>query len=98
MGSPNKQVILSVKGGHASVAHVRDLRGVLDRENAEIGVLITLQEPTAPMRKESASTGFYSSPRGENPRLQVLTIAELLDGRRIAYPNRCSCGLWDPAA
>ena len=28
----------------------RDLRGVIERENAEIGVLITLQEPTQPMR------------------------------------------------
>ena len=45
-----KQIILSVKAGKASVAHVRDLRGVIDREKAVIGVLISLQEPTQPMR------------------------------------------------
>ena len=37
-----KQVIFSVKAGHASVPHLRDLRGVLDRENAQIGVLLTM--------------------------------------------------------
>jgi SAM-dependent methyltransferase len=87
-GGKTKQVILSVKAGHTNVAHLRDLRGVLDREKAEIGVLISLQEPTAPMRKEAASAGFYSSPWGEKyPRLQILTIKELLDGNRIAYPT-----------
>ena len=86
-GGTTKQVILSVKAGNTTVAHLRDLRGVLDRENAEIGVLLALQEPTAPMRKEAASAGFYSSPWGEKyPRLQILTIKELLDGRRIQYP------------
>jgi hypothetical protein len=82
-----KQIILSVKAGHASVSHLRDLRGVVEREKAEIGVLIALREPTGPMRKEAASAGFYSSPWGEKyPRLQVLTVAELLKGKRIAYP------------
>jgi len=41
---------------------MRDLRGVVEREKAQIGVLLTMQEPTAPMRKETASAGFYESP------------------------------------
>lgn len=83
-----KQIIFSVKSGGTSVAHVRDLRGVLERERAQIGVLLTLREPTAPMRKEAAGTGFYDSPgwRTRHPRLQVLTIEELLDGRRVDCP------------
>ena len=83
-----KKVILSVKSGSTGVAHVRDLVGVLDRETAEIGVLITLQEPTKPMRKEAASAGFYASPwSGENhPRVQILTIEDLLDGKGIDMP------------
>ena len=56
-----KQIIISVKSGHTTVSHIRDLRGVIEREKAEIGVLITLQEPTQPMRTESASAGFYDS-------------------------------------
>ena len=39
----SRQIILSVKGGHVEHSHIRDLRGVLDREQAEIGVLITLE-------------------------------------------------------
>ena len=83
-----KQIIISVKGGGTNVTHLRDLRGVIDRENAEIGVLITMQEPTKPMRSEAASAGFYISPGwGRSyPRLQILTIEELLAGKRIDMP------------
>ncbi|KUK91588.1 MAG: DNA methyltransferase [Marinimicrobia bacterium 46_43] len=81
-----KQVIISVKGGHTGVSHIRDLVGVLDRENAQIGVLLTLQEPTQPMRSEAASAGFYDSPWGKHPRVQILTIEELLDGKQIDMP------------
>jgi hypothetical protein len=86
-GGKTKQVIFSVKAGHTNVAHLRDLRGVLDREGAEIGVLLTMEEPTKPMRTEAASAGFYDSSWGSrHPRLQVLTVAELLDGRGIDLP------------
>src|SRR5713226_659754 len=81
-----KQIMLSVKSGHVSVKDVRDLRGVIEREKAEIGVLISLEEATKPMRTEAAAAGFYKSPWGNHPRLQILTIAELLDGKQIDYP------------
>ena len=64
----------------------RDLRGVIEREKAEIGVLISLEDATKPMRTETSAAGFYKSPWGNHPRLQILTIAELLEGRRIDYP------------
>ena len=38
------------------------------------------------MRSEAAGAGFYKSPWGQHPRLQILTIAELLEGKRIDYP------------
>lgn len=85
-----KQIILSVKAGHVNVSHLRDLRGVVDREQAAIGVLLTMQNPTKPMRTEAASAGFYQPETlGQNkryPRLQILTVAELLDGRGIDQP------------
>jgi len=86
--SKTKQIVFSVKAGHTGVSHVRDLRGVLDREKAEIGVLITMQEPTSPMRSEAASAGFYtSSVWGKSyPRIQILTIAELLSGKGVDMP------------
>jgi DNA modification methylase len=85
-GGKTKQIIISVKAGHVTVSHLRDLRGVIDREAAEIGVLICMEEPTKPMRTEAAGAGFYKTPYGNHPKLQILTIAELLEGRRIDYP------------
>ena len=82
-----KQIILSVKAGHVNVSQLRDLRGVIDREKAEIGVLLCLEDVTKPMRTEAASAGFYKSPWGNHPRLQILTIAELLEGKQIDYPH-----------
>ena len=81
-----KQIILSVKAGNTTVSHVRDLQGVLTREKAQIGVLITMEKPTRPMRTEAASAGFYKSPWGKHPVLQILTIEELLNGKRINCP------------
>ncbi len=83
-----KQVILSVKGGHVNVPQVRDLIGVVERENAQMGVFITLEEPTKPMRAEAAQAGFYHSEvwNRDYPRIQILTIAELLEGKGIDMP------------
>jgi hypothetical protein len=87
LGGKTKQIVFSVKAGGVGVPHVRDLPGVLDREKAQIGVLISLEEPTRPMRTEAASAGFYSSPWGtQHPRMQLRTIAELLDSKGIDYP------------
>jgi DNA modification methylase len=58
-GGKTKQIILSVKAGHVQAAYVRDLRGVIEREKAEIGVLISMEPPTKPMLKEAAEAGFY---------------------------------------
>ena len=83
-----KQVIISVKAGHVNPSQVRDLRGVLDREQADIGVLICLEAPTKGMVKEASSAGFYhsSSWNSRHPRLQLLTVAELLEGKQIDMP------------
>ena len=83
-----ENVILSVKAGHTNVAHVRDLKGVLDREKAAIGVLISMQEPTAPMKTEAVTAGFYESPTWgrKYPKIQLLTVAELLAGKKVEMP------------
>ena len=83
-----KQIIFSVKAGHTNVAHVRDLRGVMDREKAQIGVLISLEQPTQAMRAEAASAGFYKAPWGKDcARLQLLTIADLISGKTVDFPR-----------
>ncbi|MDH7513509.1 MAG: DNA methyltransferase [Clostridiales bacterium] len=83
-----KEVLIQVKAGHTSVAHVRDLRGVVENENAAIGVLISMKNPTKPMRTVAASAGFYESKiwGKKYPKIQLLTIEELLNGKKIEMP------------
>jgi site-specific DNA-methyltransferase (adenine-specific) len=78
------RALVSVKSGAVNVGMVRDLKGVLEREKAEIGLFITLEEPTAPMRQEAATAGLYHSELSgrDYPRIQLLTIRELLEGLR----------------
>lgn len=84
-----EQIIIQVKAGKAGVDHVRDLRGVLDREKAAMGVLITLQEASQAMKVEAASFGFYAHKlNGQKyPRLQIRTVREFLDGHGIERPT-----------
>ena len=83
-----KRVLVQVKGGHVNSATVRDLHGTVDREQAAIGVLITLEPATRPMEVEAAAAGFYESPGwGQKyPRLQILTVEQLLHGAQVQMP------------
>ena len=81
-------VILSVKAGHVTANHVRDLRGVVEREKAAIGILISMEDPTKPMQAEAVTAGFYES-RMWNRRyakIQLMTVADLLAGKQIDMP------------
>lgn len=85
-----KSIVVQVKSGKVGSPIVRDLRGVMEREKAEIGALITLQPPTKAMQKEAAEAGFYESTAfgKKYPALQILTIEDLLSGAaRIRYPR-----------
>ncbi|HEX3939047.1 MAG TPA: restriction endonuclease [Xanthobacteraceae bacterium] len=81
-------IIISVKGGdNIGVQMVRDLRGVIEREEAEMGIMVCLAEPTGPMKNEAAAAGFVSkSAHGRLPRLQVVTIEDILEGRMPKLP------------
>ncbi|MFN0277589.1 MAG: hypothetical protein ACKVRN_03195 [Pyrinomonadaceae bacterium] len=79
----------TVKGGHnVNVSHIRDLGHVIDRENAAIGVYLTLEPPTKSMKEEAAGKGFYHSPgwNKDYPRLQILTVEDLLAGKTVNLP------------
>ena len=84
-----EQIIIQVKGGKTGVKDVRDLRGVLDREKAAIGILISLQPPTGPMETEAASAGFYEHKTNQQkyPRLQLRTVKKLMEGKGIERPS-----------
>jgi site-specific DNA-methyltransferase (adenine-specific) len=86
-GKP-KRVIVQVKSGNVKSGDIRDLVGTVEREKAAIGVFITLNEPTKDMKKEAISAGYYFS-EGWNqnyPKIQILTIEELLNGAKVDMP------------
>jgi SAM-dependent methyltransferase len=83
------QILVSVKGGATvNPGMVRDLRGTVEREGAEMGVLIALTEPTRGIREEVDKSGSYTSPLTgqEYPRIQVVTVADLMDKRMPKMP------------
>ncbi len=95
-GKPvTEKIIVSVKGGeNVSVGMVRDLVGVVDRENAKMGLFVTLAPPTDPMNKEAVTAGFYQAPNGKDQfrKIQIATIEDLLEGKKPDLPPQ------DPSA
>ncbi|MEI7834749.1 MAG: DNA methyltransferase, partial [bacterium] len=93
----SKKIVVSVKGGDkVSVAMVRDLRAIVEREKAAIGLFVTLSAPTAPMLVEATSAGWYVSPTidANFPKIQLLTIEGLLNGTEAPrYPDLARGGL-----
>jgi DNA modification methylase len=86
-GKTTEKAIVSVKGGeNVNVAMVRDLAHVVDRESAKIGVFITLTDSTGPMRTEAVKAGFYESLYGKYPKIQILAIRELFEGKQPNIP------------
>lgn len=83
-----KRVLAQVKSGHVKSGDIRDLKGTLQRENAAIGVFITLEPPSRDMIAEAVSAGFYYSPGWNQnyPRIQILTIEELLHNAGVKMP------------
>jgi DNA modification methylase len=75
------QALVSVKSGHVNSSMIRDLKGTIEREGAQIGLFITLEEATREMQLEATTAGVYTSPIDgrDYPRIQILTIRELLD-------------------
>ena len=94
-----QKALVSVKGGeHTGVGMVRDLIAVVEREKAAIGVLISLALPTRAMEKEAAAAGFYESPVGKVPKIQIITLAELFQGIRPRIPLIDSAATFRTAA
>jgi hypothetical protein len=85
-----ESVLVSVKSGGVNASHIRDLIGTMERKKAAVGLFITLEEPTAPMRQEAATAGMYHSElwNRDFPRVQLLSIRDLLEsGKRPNLPS-----------
>jgi site-specific DNA-methyltransferase (adenine-specific) len=81
VGGRLQTVLISVKSGQVHRGHVGELRGTIERDKAAIGILITLEEPTEPMRLEAAKAGLYTYElvKRDYPRIQILTVREILE-------------------
>jgi site-specific DNA-methyltransferase (adenine-specific) len=83
------RVLVSVKGGkQLNPSMVRDLQGTLEQQRGEMGVLVTLAEPTRGMLDAVNHSGTYTHPaNGQTfPKIQIVTIADLLHGLRPSLP------------
>jgi len=87
-GERLETVIVSVKGGASlNPGMIRDLRGVVEREKAAMGVFIRLETPTQGMYTEANTSGFYEyDTQTKYPRIQILTVEDLLAGKRPQVP------------
>jgi site-specific DNA-methyltransferase (adenine-specific) len=86
-GRTTEKAIVSVKGGaNVNVSMIRDMGHVVEREKAKMGVFVTLAKPTGPMEKEAIKAGFYETPYGKYPKLQIVTIEDLFNGKKPSLP------------
>ncbi len=84
-----KTVLVQVKSGHVRRDHVATLRGDMDREKADLGLLVTLEPPTRPMEQEAIAAGVYVPshfPDYQFSRIQLVTIEGLLNGQKPTLP------------
>ena len=85
-----KRVIVQVKSGHVERSMIATLKGDMARENAEIGLFITLESPTRPMIQEATAAGIYTPEQfldHHYPRVQILTVEDLLSGVQAEVPR-----------
>ncbi len=84
-----KKALVQVKSGKVNSGHIRDLKGVLDREKAQIGVFITLEPPSREMTTEALTSGTYHSEIWDRdyPKIQIVSIEELLNGVTLKIPQ-----------
>jgi len=88
-----EQAIVSVKSGKPDVKHVRELKGLLDKKHVA-GVFITRRPPTRPMKDFANRAGLHAPEKAELfavkpfPRLQILTLDDVLAGKLPELPYR----------
>jgi site-specific DNA-methyltransferase (adenine-specific) len=99
-GKPAECVVYSVKSGHVNAKDVRDLGRVVAREKAAIGVLISMEEITKPMREEAATNGHYKPESLDTetyPKVQLFTVEDMLTGKKVKWPRYLPDATFKPA-
>ena len=84
------RAIVQVKGGKVQRNQIATLKGDVEREKAEAGIFITLEKSTKPMIQEAIEAGSFINPvtnKIEFPKIQILTVEELLQGKKPNLPQ-----------
>jgi len=99
-GDKPENIVVQVKSGHVGVKDIRELRDVVARQNAVMGIFITLSEPTSEMVKEVKATDPYVTKKLhlKFPKIQIVTIEQLLRGIKPELPETASAFEQDPLA
>lgn len=79
--SGHGRIIFQIKSGNVGSKDIRDLYGTMAREKADLGIFITLKEPTSAMTSEAKQYGLYHHDlmSRDYPRVQIVTIREILE-------------------
>jgi site-specific DNA-methyltransferase (adenine-specific) len=86
-GKRTEKAIVEVKGGGTSVKDIGRLAQVMEREKAPLGVFVTAELPTRAMERDAAAVGVFHDEWGRSyPKLQIITLRELFEGRKPAIP------------
>jgi site-specific DNA-methyltransferase (adenine-specific) len=87
-----ERIVVQVKSGHVGVKDIRELRDVVSRQGAAMGIFITLENPTSEMTREIKATDPYVIKAWQRtfPRIQILTIEQLLSGEKPNIPQTAS--------
>jgi len=84
------RIVVQVKGGvHVGAKDIRDLIGTVQNTKSAMGIFLTLSEPTKAMKKAAMEAEYYESPTWGHkyPKIQILTIKELLEGKKPIIPH-----------
>lgn len=78
------KVVFQVKSGNVGRGDIAKLKGDMTREKAEVGVMITLEDATQPMRLEAKQAGIYADEftGRKYDRVQIVTIQEMLEEKK----------------
>ena len=77
-----------VKGGaHIKSAEMDSLLGVLEKHKCQLGVFLTITEPTKPMLDTAAGAGFVEYNGIKYPKIQILTLKDYFNNKRPKLPS-----------
>ena len=82
------KVVVQVKGGGVQRNDIATLKGDVEREKADGGLFIALEEPTRPMKEEAVSAGTFAAfTKAEFPKIQIITVEDLINGKKPDLPT-----------